>query len=95
MAIIKLDISLPENATNEQISDALLKLKRELEWLLNGNLDEKNMKKVLNVTSLTISEGTPLNTLTMNDSSATTVDGLRNDFNTLLQKLRASNILNG
>jgi hypothetical protein len=95
MAIIKLDISLPENATNEQISDALLKLKRELEWLLNGNLDEKNMKKVLNVTSLTISEGTPLNTLTMNDSAATTVDGLRNDFNTLLQKLRASNILNG
>jgi hypothetical protein len=95
MAIIKLDISLPENATNEQISDALLKLKRELEWLLNGNIDDKNLKTVLNVTSLTISEGTPLNTLTMNDSAATTVEGLRNDFNTLLQKLRASNILNG
>lgn len=95
MAIARLDISIPENASKEQVADALLKLKRELEWLLNGNLDEKNIKSVLNVTTLTISSGTPLNTVAVNNSTASTVTDLRNDFNALLTVLRESNILNG
>lgn len=95
MAIARLDISIPENASKEQVADALLKLKRELEWLLNGNLDEKNIKSALNVTTLTISSGTPLNTVAVNNSTASTVTDLRNDFNALLAVLRESNILNG
>lgn len=95
MPTIKFDLRIPENAKPNEIADALVKASRELEWLLNGQLDNENLVGNLNVQSITIDSGTPFNTVTINNSTATTVDDLRTDFNALLAVLRQSNILNG
>ena len=101
MPLIRLDLQLPDSATQRDILDALAKAKRELEWLLNGNLDEKNMRTLTNVTfgdvafngNITIAGGPAIGSLMQNDSTATDVAGLRQDFNALLFKLREYNIL--
>jgi hypothetical protein len=104
MPNIKVNVKLPDDATNTQIIDAFLKLQREMEWLLNGNLDEKNIRK------MSFQSGTVQGDVTFegnvnfgganigtvqNNSTATDVTQLRNDFNQLLDKLRAMKIIGG
>lgn len=106
MPIMKFDLRIKDGATTSEITDALVKFQRELQWLVNGNLDAKNIKSMqfqsATVTGtvhfegdVTIKGGTSLGTLAINDSSAPDLTELKNDFNQLLQVLRDYNILNG
>ena len=78
MATVRFDILIPDNATADDVADALVRLKRELEYIINGNLDTRNIKTVQ---------------VTQADSTATDVAGLRADFNTLLATLRDNHLL--
>lgn len=104
MPNIKIDIRLPDDATNTQIVDVILNMQRQLEWLLNGNLDSQNIKK-MSFQSGTVQGdmtfegnvnfgGTNIGTV-QNNSTATDVTQLRSDFNQLLENLRNMNILGG
>lgn len=78
MPIIRFDIKLPDKATIDDVADALARLKREMEWLVNGNLDVNNIRT---------------DKVTQADSTATDVAGLRADFNTLLDTLRSNSLV--
>lgn len=78
MPTIRFDIKLPDNATADDVADAMARLKRDLEWLLNGNLDNKNVR---------------YSVLTKTDSTAVTVAELRDDFNALLTELRTKHFI--
>lgn len=99
MPVVKFQLNIPNNANMEQIADVLARFQRELEWLLNGNLDSSNMKttftKDVTFTKQVLigDNGVPIGASTMTDSTAVNVTALRDDFNTLLGILRSYNIL--
>ena len=105
MPTIKVNVKLPDEATNKDIIDAFLKLQRELEWLLNGNLDEKNIKKMTFQSGTVQGDvtfegnvnfgGVNLGSIEQGDSIASDLTQLKNDFNQLLENLRNFNILGG
>ena len=102
MPIVRLNVNVPDNASTRDIADAMARLQRELEWLLNGNLDGENVKSIGTVTgnvtfsgTVKFGDGTAIGTVAQSDSVAMDITALKNDFNALLQKLRDFNILNG
>lgn len=104
MPILKFDIRVSDNASKEELSDALVKLARELEWLINGNLDEKNVKSMRFMSgtvigdvrfegNVRVGDGIPLGTIELDDSIATNLTELKTDLNELLAVLRSIHIL--
>jgi hypothetical protein len=106
MPKLRLDLQIPDSATMLDVVDALVKSQRELEWLLNGTLDEVNIKRMSfregvvtgDITfegEVSIKGGTALGAVSLSDSTAADVITLRDDYNQLLNILRNNNILNG
>lgn len=105
MPTMRFNLRLPSNATTSDITNALTRFSRDLEWLLNGNLDERNIKNVKLVGEVTFEQsvvlngdvilgsGTALGTHQLADSTANDVATLKSDFNQLLAYLRDYNIL--
>jgi hypothetical protein len=104
MPIMKFDLRIRDGATTSEIADALTKFNRELQWLLNGNLDAKNVKSmqfqgaVIEGTvrfdgDVTIKDGTPIGTLSVNESEAIDFTQLKADYNQLIQVLKQYNII--
>lgn len=93
MPAFRLDIHIDDNATTVQIADAFIRLKRELEYILNGSLDGTNLTHSITIGDLTLTGGQKVGSVVVNDSTATTVNDLKNDYNNLLAVLRNSRII--
>lgn len=107
MPSIRLELKLDDSANVREIIDTLNRFQRELEWLLNGNLDNENISQgVLEWNGGTVSgnvvfNGTvqrtsfsPFGSVNVNISSATDVYALQGDLNGLILSLKSIGIIN-